>query len=719
LTTLCGAKGIPVSCNGIITSDGCTGEYKTTVFIKDNGFKLSTKPGSKFTVTTNIVEGETTLQKGDSASNSEKQVCKDSYNDNTKECKPAKVTAFTTSGDKETEKSVTCDGSLNLKTDTCSTGFAYTNCEGDSTKSESNWTCKGSFKNFKCAKGGSPSGCNPTDPTDVSQTCVGYWNGSTCDLSSLIVQLPIIKLNQEPKFIKGACTASITSNSCIGTFSKAQIVTCTGTPQLSQSDYDACKPIAEESFGTCEGTLDGSGCKGVYKHELKIQDRTYNLATASSATYDFTKVTGISTLVGTPLTEQDLTEIQISCLELLDVKTKECTKYTLKTKDPLQSATAIAGNRQLTKSSCEGLFSLTASTCAKGPFVYENCVGNYNEKEGSITCLGDYTRDTCKEKSGADRSCTPADSTDKHLKCVADFWDGQICISEKPPGNSPVTINRLPNTEYKTPEGKTIKVCNFEFDSFTMFGANLIKYDAANNLIDKLKFSKGKEDTNGNLVDLKVSSTQGSISLTEGQLVRADFVNYRLDELDYTQIAVDDTCSFSNIKFKKFTIKDLIVKNFQSTKLTIGEILIGTSPAISNFKAKSLDVSLGQGQVVLRDSTLLLPYISTAQMKTWMDEKTAAPSLNLPVPPENSYLPTFKIVINAGGDLSKKNYIEFPFFKVQNLAQDSLTFDDFLINNKDIEVAPKTTQRHRLSTAHRNNIVQTLFEIESDGQAHY
>jgi hypothetical protein len=104
-------------------------------------------------VTTNVVEGETTLKTGDSASNSETQVCKESYNDNTKECKPAKVTVFTTVGDKETEKSVTCEGSLNLKTDACSTGFAYTNCEGDSTKTESDMDMQGNFQELQVCKG--------------------------------------------------------------------------------------------------------------------------------------------------------------------------------------------------------------------------------------------------------------------------------------------------------------------------------------------------------------------------------------------------------------------------------------------------------------------------------------------------------------------------------------------------------------------------------------
>jgi hypothetical protein len=408
LTTLCGAKGVPVSCNGIITSDGCTGEYKTTVFIKDNGFKLSTKPGSRFTVTTNIVEGETTLQKGDSASNSEKQVCKDSYNDNTKECKPAKVTAFTTSGDKETEKSVTCDGSLNLKTDTCSTGFAYTNCEGDSTKSESNWTCKGSFKNFKCAKGGSPSGCNPTDPTDVSQTCVGYWDGSSCQVSA--AKLEIITKNAT-QYFTGECSGTVTPNQkCDGVYT-GELVTCPSAVTLTTLCGAKGIPVS------CNGIITSDGCTGEYKTTVFIKDNGFKLSTKPGSRFTVTTniVEGETTLQKGDSASNSEKQV---CKDSYNDNTKECSPAKV-------TAFTTSGDKETEKSViCAGSLNLKTDTCSTG-FAYTNCEGDSTKSESNWTCKGSFKNFKCA-KGGSPSGCNPTDPTDVSQTCVG-YWDGSSC----------------------------------------------------------------------------------------------------------------------------------------------------------------------------------------------------------------------------------------------------------------------------------------------------
>jgi hypothetical protein len=408
LTTLCGAKGIPLSCNGIITADGCTGEYKTTVSIKEKAFKLSTKPGSKFTVTTNVVEGETTLKAGDSASNSETQVCKESYNDNTKECKPAKVTAFTTVGDKETEKSVTCAGSLNLKTDACSTGFAYTNCDGDSTKTESAWTCKGTFKNFKCAKGGSPTGCSPTDSADVTQTCTGYWDGSSCQVNG--AKLEIITKNTT-QYFTGECSGTVTPNQkCEGVYT-GELVTCPSAVTLTTLCGAKGIPLS------CNGIITADGCTGEYKTTVSIKEKAFKLSTKPGSKFTVTTnvVEGETTLKAGDSASNSETQV---CKESYNDNTKECSpaKVTVFT---------TVGDKETEKSvTCAGSLNLKTDACSTG-FAYTNCDGDSTKTESAWTCKGTFKNFKCA-KGGSPTGCSPTDSADVTQTCTG-YWDGSSC----------------------------------------------------------------------------------------------------------------------------------------------------------------------------------------------------------------------------------------------------------------------------------------------------
>jgi hypothetical protein len=94
------------------------------------------------------------------------------------------------------------------------------------------------------------------------------------------------------------------------------------------------------------------------------------------------------------------------------------------------------------------------------------------------------------------------------------------------------------------------------------------------------------------------------------------------------------------------------------------------------------------------------------------------PPLNLPPSPAHVYPPTFKLIIHKGGYLAKGTFIEFPFFKRENLAIDSLNMQDYILGGSEVLKTPAVSRRlYRL--ADENIVTRSLSFLSENGETRF
>jgi hypothetical protein len=607
--------------------------------------------------------------------------CKVSFDAQTHLCQDAEVNVTVVNGPISEDIKVRCKGVLNLETLACENGrFTFLTCKGEDLLATQN-ICRGEYIHLDCEHGGSNGNCVDPTPKDIQEYCFGNWTKGNCKVQEL-PQLAIIMINST-YYIKGNCPNKINGNKCQGFFEGTEVVTCSGDPLHKKADFDACTPIAGESFGNCTGLTNQEGCIGQYVQTLKINDDTYDFVTAEHGSkFNTWEVSGKSSLTRRPRDENDDYTEAVKCSSTFNVKELSCmgTIYVTNLKHPEGKGPGITQST-VTQCSKDGIWSYRQKDCHSGAYEHYECLGkSYKtiEKNSklSVTCLGNLTYSVCS-KGGNAGECFESQAGDFKKECHESFFDGKICLNDEPAKNSEIKITDLGRKVVKDKEGKDVIVHSFEVADFTMYGASAKEIFTSENIIDKMDFDSANIDAEGNVKDIDAIDSAAHMILDEGRLNKIKFSGFQLDELPYRRFCIDEEAKIVEVNFKSFTIKQMYVSHLKSTSVVIQSLNTGTE-LIRNKGADELDFAVAYGETTLKDIKTYLPSFSNSLIDKWLSDTNDVIEMNFEIPEvEGIVIPPYILRFPSKDYM----FLEFPELAFEDKSLDIFTLEDYALSS--------------------------------------
>jgi hypothetical protein len=681
------------TCHGKVDKFGCHGSYNGYVHARGDLIKVTSDKGawasslgvvSQRDVTLrfiqNIVPVRSRVKLGVDRDLS--GVCQGSFNAVTKDCQMAELNIVNDYTPNATYTRLTCHGTLNLDTLNCTDGLlSLYSCNGSQTFPDNN-RCLGIYHHLDCKEGGNATSCFKKDSKDINVYCDGAYKDGHCS-PFVVPQLGIIMINSS-YYIKGQCSSRINDNECQGIFTGIAVVNCTNSSALTVKQvFDHCKPIANEIFGTCTGTMNKKGCKGEYKVAVDINGSTWDFTSEEASTFDTVLVKGKSKLVKRNRGADDKTYVALSCQETFNMKSLSCSKTILQFIDKSYASKGPGIAQTISIVCVNSQFDIKQLSCLSGEYLYYDCVGkshkSLDKNEGiTFTCLGDLKFSKCAA-GGQQNKCLNSGPNDVTKECKNSFFDGKQCLSEKEPENTEIKITSLGSVKDVDTDGQEVTIERFTVEKFHMFGATAKALELGENVIDKIVLLNGKHKEDGSISDIEMDQNPAKLSLDEGALHKITFDGFSLDELPYRDFAINDDAQFIRILFKNMIIHQFMLTSMTSEGSVIRRLVVNDKTTLRDYGVDNLAISLGYGIIQMRDVELYLPYIKNSTMDQWIGDEKNKIDATLSVPTvEDISISPFKLILQKE---KKKIYLEFPELTIKERSLDIIKLDDYLLGS--------------------------------------
>ena len=686
------------TCDGKMTRGGCEGQYLSSAKIRDANLSLETPSDAHMLPNKTLSSGRVSVgyvgelepwRKEDFGWKALGGECGVDFSVYDRVCPATSdVKGIERYEVNRTYINASCDGSLSLDSFRCQGSKFSAKLCNSSVEPFDTEICNGTYVDVSCQNGGDLDGCQQEVDGDHRIFCDGTFTYATSECETYIKpKLSIIKVNRT-HWLKGKCSDEIGNNQCVGEFTEGVFVSCQGDPVNDMEAFEACVPIPGEVFGFCSGTLSPSGCDGKYKHPIELDRIPLTAETdndAPSCLYNFVKFGCPSILIGK---DEHLDET-INCDTGFNPKELTCPGYK-STFFNRKANVRIPGSSLRTSGSCaHGIFHLESKVCSAGEYEYESCFGrsHYISAE-KISCLGEYSYSKCA-KGGKLATCLQNTDSDIKRVCRKNYFDGDICTSSKPSGNSEIVITQQESTTMKDTQNFDNKICNFVIDSFKMEGASIQNIDMINNVIKSLDLLGADQAADGTLSHLTLLDSKYALSFDEGTIEDVEFSDFSLDELKYQSLATDDSCKLVKIRFVELNIKDTMFFGFSSKRSVIRQIR-WDDRKVEDFGVDSIQSKLAFGTIIMRNVELYLPYISNSTIEKWRNQKQGKQDYRVILPkiPEIS-LPSYQIRFRPD---STEMYLNIPTLEIHDKSMDLILMEDFLLASDTLKERKEVVQ---------------------------
>lgn len=512
---------------------------------------------------------------------------------------------------------------------------------------------------------------------------------SPIHLDSTKMQLPIIQINST-HFIKGRCSSDIVNNECKGEFIGRKVVTCSGTPLTLFSDFHSCTPLPNESFGYCTGITSSRGCEGRYRQLIRTANgEILTLRTLNKVHYDLQRVKGMSRVKVTERGENTTLKHNIFCYREFNPKTLTCDRGIYRIVDLMPSG-VTPGLYRIDAYVCDhSTIQLGGKvTCLGQEYKKYSCLGksHFVHRGGSInqyTCLGSMKTLVCKNGGEGD-TCKDEEGT--RTQCLSSFYDGQLCLKDKPAENTDLVIADLGREKLTDVDGRDVTVHMFKVKKFTMYGAYSVQSSLKDSILDKLYFNQGtRNPKDGSFTDLDMPETPSPLKIDEGRLKVMDFRNLQFDELPYYKFCNDDQAKIIKVTFEEMVIKQLFLEKMHLENIAVQNLTV-KDDSFSYYGIDNERIKLAYGEMILRDVTIYLPYISNKEMSAWKASEASVVDAKLSVPKvEGISIPNYMIKVDKSNTL----FLEFPHLSIEDRSIDLLTLEDFILSNQQFTTTPE------------------------------
>jgi len=503
-------------------------------------------------------------------------------------------------------------------------------------------------------------------------------------------QLSIIKVN-DTRYIKGVCTNQIVDNTCTGNFTSHQVVDCSGDPLFSISDFEKCTRAPGEYFGRCVGTTSSDGCRGRYFGIVKVDDKIYSLKAAQSDVhFDFYKIHGASKLKTILKSEGKIVTHHFFCYESFDLRTAECNHGIYKT---VRTNHELVGVYTTTSLVCESIFRVALEdkfSCPAEEMTTYECVGKSHfdyeatTKTKRYTCLGNLVRRVC-QNGGGFAECNKEDGDANVLICKQSFFDGEICLNDKPHDNSKIKIEDQGRATMLSHRGKQVIVHKFLVDSFVMYDGFAESGQVSDSILDKVHFTEGRPSNDNGFTGLDLPSTATPVSFTEGYIDTMKFKDFQLDELPYLQFCTDTEADIIQVTFESITINNFFVQNLDLKNVVVADLEVN-GQKYSFHGMNEEKIQLGFGTIVLKNVVIYLPYISKERIDRWRSGDADFLKKTVAIPRVDGIeVPSYILKFDRNGS----PFLEFRTWEIKNKALDRVAFDDYVMENEKFTSNPE------------------------------
>jgi hypothetical protein len=575
-----------------------------------------------------------------------------------------------------------CEGTLEMHPVVCDSGeYTVKHCN-TTIEPYDPAVCNGTYTELSCADGGNLTHCFGETKPLINIYCNGTYSEGQCQ-GFVPPTFSIIQVNRT-HWLQGICSSYILNNSCTGLFNDARFVNCNGDPLNNQQDYESCRPIAKEVFGSCEGVTNSTGCYGDYRHPVEVDGRTFQAKCDSgdeNQVYDY-EIYHCKVHIKPVDTNS---ESDVSCSEGFNPKLRSCPKGrgTLLVRHAEKERPGITLRRQF---SCESSNLHLKDFSCHSRFENTACYGKpIVKRDGSSTCLGDFIKIVCPS-GGSDGGCKGNSTNNLELYCLKSYFDGKECVSDKLTENTDIVIHSKDATHVLDEYERPVKIAEFEVDAFTMINAESTSASLDHSIIKALRFEDAEQDIDGSLKNIKVfENVKTPIFLDNGHLTSMFFKNFLLDELQYTKFAIDDSCKLVHIKFTELVIKNTLFQNFFCKNAVVRNLQWSQS-STPDYGIQQFDADIGFGTVILKNVEVYLPYISKTVIDQWKKSSTISKSVSIVIPKiSNIEVPEYKIHFD---DSESDIYLEFPVFKIENKNIDLIYMADYVLDSTELKSKP-------------------------------